>query len=268
MRTGGTIVSVRRVSAVVFVFAFLASCGSSEDPKLDQPALVLPAQFLLVATHTDATPTVTAYRLDGTRLRSFRHYDMTNIGEVLQRQSGGRFRVTRTGLVPTNVDPNRQSVGCSPNATAATRVCGSQPGGDDEPTITLTRDGATRRVTGAAFPRDPSGRFAGHWARTLLSPDGRTILATWSGECESPSAFLVDVETGGTFSPESGTDYPREAHGLGWTKAGDAVVYFTTGICGSAVDVPGIYLLRPDGSIVRRLLHLGSNATGADLITL
>lgn len=249
------------------VILVLASCGSSGNPRRDDAGARLPDEFLLVLTRTNSTPTITAYGLDGKRLRSFPGYEMTNIGGVVQRGNGGRYKVTRTGLVSTNGDTNGAVGPCSPSATAPTRVCGSEPSSGDEPTITLTRDGATRRITGAPFPRDPTGGFAGYWTRTLLSPDGRTVLATWSGECESPSAFLVDVDTARTFSPESGQDFPREAHGLGWTKAGEAVIYFTTGICGSAIDVPGIYLLRPDGSLARRVLRLGSEATGAELIT-
>ena len=52
------------------------------------------------------------------------------------------------------------------------------------------------------------------------SPDGRTLLAQWSGECESQTAYFVSIADGkvrGIFGASDST-------GHGWTKDGRARV--------------------------------------------
>ena len=42
----------------------------------------------------------------------------------------------------------------------------------------------------------PTKSPAGHWSGGYLSPDGRTLLAQWSAECEVPFAFFVSSRGG------------------------------------------------------------------------
>ena len=89
----------------------------------------------------------------------------------------------------------------------------------------------------------------GSWQRVWLSPDRRTVLALWSGECEIPTAYLVRVRDG-RLKP-LGT----ETSPLGWTHDGRAVVRFANG-CGSPPQPPGVYLVDADGGVLARALAL------------
>jgi hypothetical protein len=85
----------------------------------------------------------------------------------------------------------------------------------------------------------------GHWQVAFPEPGGRRQLALWSGECESPSAWIIDAD--GSAHPVRGTslaDVP-ESFALGWAPDGRAVVSFTEGLCGYGSQ-PGVYLLDLD----------------------
>jgi hypothetical protein len=85
----------------------------------------------------------------------------------------------------------------------------------------------------------------GHWAWARLSPDGRTILAQWSAECEVPVAYFVPASGG----------RPREAApayssvAVRWTRDGRAVVEVVESECGTESTKPGFYVVEPDGGI-------------------
>jgi hypothetical protein len=104
-----------------------------------------------------------------------------------------------------------------------------------------------------SLPPPPGGTNdatpAGHWRWAIPSPDGSTLLAQWSGECEVPVAFLVDGATG-TMSEVTGGGGLRDAPestGFGWSPDGRAVVALWGGACGGGFDVPGIYLFDRPG---------------------
>src|SRR5687767_464995 len=68
----------------------------------------------------------------------------------------------------------------------------------------------------------------GGWRWGALSPDGRTILAEWSGACEIPLAFFAPARGGRPRSvngPYTRADPPPNSQGLGWTKGGRAIVF-------------------------------------------
>jgi hypothetical protein len=91
----------------------------------------------------------------------------------------------------------------------------------------------------------------GHWVWARLSPDGRTILAQWSAECEVPVAYLISAEGG----------RPREAvrayasHAIRWTRAGRAVVEVVESACGTTAPRPGFYLVDPKGETTGPFKH-------------
>lgn len=65
----------------------------------------------------------------------------------------------------------------------------------------------------------PAG--AGRWTKLLLSPDTKTYLGQWSGECEIQTAYFVPAAGG---KPRPLTDYSRgsaQSVAIGWvgTKA-------------------------------------------------
>ena len=97
--------------------------------------------------------------------------------------------------------------------------------------------GRRRRIVGPAHVY--MGRPAGHWRFVRAAPNG-TLLAQWSGECESPSAFLI---AGGKLRELGGK--ATESVALGWGIDGRAFVHFPQGICGGTVKGgPGVYAVR------------------------
>jgi hypothetical protein len=129
------------------------------------------------------------------------------------------------------------------------RLCG-QP--TEEPRATPStiqrRDGeGWTLLASAPKSSNAAGNLHGHWRQAWLSPDGKTLLAQWSAECEIPIAFFVDAETG-AMRPVTGegrwTDAP-ESIALGWGADGRAWVRLTKGYCGGSKHPPGVYLIDP-----------------------
>jgi hypothetical protein len=85
----------------------------------------------------------------------------------------------------------------------------------------------------------------GHWERGFLSPDGKTLLAQWSAECEVPVVFFVPV-AGGTPRPVAGTTVTSVA--VGWLGDGRAIVEFPRAACGSGIERPGVYAVSLAGT--------------------
>jgi hypothetical protein len=118
----------------------------------------------------------------------------------------------------------------------------------------LVDDGGSRRVLEIGRPRGTTtardaGRV-GHWEWASVSPDGLTILAHWSAECEVPFAFLAPLSggrprivTGERDWATSPTSYP-----YGWTTDGRAIVYIPhQPACGQGAPKAGVYLFRAPG---------------------
>ena len=87
----------------------------------------------------------------------------------------------------------------------------------------------------------------GHWRAALLSPDGATVLAQWSGECEVPRAFFIDTATGAAH-PVTGErderpfDAPNSI-GLAWADDRTALVVLPDGACGPGTQPGGLYAI-------------------------
>ena len=82
-------------------------------------------------------------------------------------------------------------------------------------------------------------RRGGYWRSVELSPDRRTLLLQWSGECESQIAYLARANGSGLRA------VAVESVALGWTSSGRAVVDLPRGACAGSARRPGIYLLDP-----------------------
>jgi hypothetical protein len=125
------------------------------------------------------------------------------------------------------------------------RICGVPTG--QRPTARSHIDGRDgdgwREVAG---PPEPRGR----WRSLHVSPDGRTLLATWSGECEVPTAYFLSAQ-GGQARPVADK---IESVGLGWSHTGEARVELLAGACGHGAKKPGVYLIDP-GSGSRKFVE-------------
>jgi hypothetical protein len=85
----------------------------------------------------------------------------------------------------------------------------------------VATDGRARRLTG---PRPG----VGHWRHAIPSPDGKWVLGQWSGECEAPTAFLINVTSGRVDDvAPAGVD----SYGIGWAADGRAIVGIGAGPC-------------------------------------
>jgi hypothetical protein len=136
--------------------------------------------------------------------------------------------------------------------TSLVLVCGlpDVDGTDARPEIRLQHADGTLTVV-AGPPADQGG---GSWRGVSVSPDGTTLLAQWSGECEVPHAFFVSLQGGPIIDVSGTTDVEQrpETKALGWAADGRAIVHFGAGACGLGLE-PGVYLVAPDGA--RQLVY-------------
>jgi hypothetical protein len=133
---------------------------------------------------------------------------------------------------------------------ASVKVCATSS--HDNLRTRLTVIHGRHTLTVARFPPELPG---GNWEYAVLSPNGQQLLAQWSGECEVPQPYLVDVNTGDIHpigSPRT-VDAP-EGFALGWTPSGLPVVDFLPGECGSAVKSAGVYLTSTSGRVGHQLI--------------
>lgn len=106
-------------------------------------------------------------------------------------------------------------------------------------------DSTTGKVLADGWPHVLGLGFTG----ASLSPNGRTLLASWSGECESPRAVFVPTG-GGAVRTADGKSSPvrsAESYALGWASDDRAVVGFPMGACGPGLRQPGIYAMSTNG---------------------
>ena len=132
---------------------------------------------------------------------------------------------------------SRECTAAGSHGVTSYRVCYASP---TRRAIERVRDGRVERVAVA----DPPGAVVGHWRWAALSPDGSTLLAQWSAECEVPFAFLVPA-TGGLprlVTGESRLEDAPESEALGWTTDGEPIVRLPKGICGKGASAPGTYV--------------------------
>jgi hypothetical protein len=111
-------------------------------------------------------------------------------------------------------------------------------------------------ICGGRFMRDgrplaidnPPGAKVGHWAKAYLSPDGKTFLAEWSAECETPTSFFVPVRGGVPHVVTGESDWAKAhpSQADGWSQDGRAIVEIWRGDCG--LSRRDIYLVSLDGT--------------------
>jgi len=148
----------------------------------------------------------------------------------------------------------RVTVGPPQRCTAAHardfRLCSyAGRGAPTTPATIQRRDETGWRILVAGPPGTVhDGMQIGHWRDAWLSPDGRTLLAQWSAECEVPIAFFVDARTRRmrVVTGEKKWSNAPESIALGWASDGRARVRFPKGVCGRGASEPGDYLIDPE----------------------
>jgi hypothetical protein len=108
-----------------------------------------------------------------------------------------------------------------------------------------------RRTLIETPPRSGASEVLGHWTSVQLSPDTRWVLAMWSGECESPTTFLLPVGPGDALTvdgtPMRDWASAPESVPVGWTSDGRARFVVGAGACGSGLTERGVYAVEPGG---------------------
>lgn len=134
----------------------------------------------------------------------------------------------------------------------AVRLC-FEPNANDHGRFVLASGTTAREL--AVSPPGPTPTAsdagkAGHWAWAAVSPDEKTLLAQWSGECEVPLAFLVDLANGIPTPVTGESDWAQSPMSVvfGWTTDGRAIVFLPQGGgCGGGASPPGVYLYSQAG---------------------
>ena len=119
----------------------------------------------------------------------------------------------------------------------------------------VSRAGESRRLA-VRRPMWPGthDHLMGSWQWAAASPDGRTILAQWSAECEIPMAFLVAIAEG---RPASVTgkytrdDPPPSSTALGWSDDGRAIVFLPGEAGCGGTNEAGVFLIDLAGNKTR-----------------
>jgi hypothetical protein len=115
-------------------------------------------------------------------------------------------------------------------------------------------------------PAAPGQKVAGHWNWASPSPDGKWVLATWSGECETITNMFVRISDGAlhTVTGEVGPAWAGapESGAEGWTDDGNALVVLGgDAACGTAApERRGVYEVSPTGGIRQMVVPLGPDA--------
>ena len=146
---------------------------------------------------------------------------------------------------------------CIPAKAPGYRVCetvrvrGIRLLGYVRSTIEARADDGWRIVT-----RQPRGAYRhpaaiGMWGDVWRSPDGRTLLAQWQGECDAKWAFFVPADGGRPQVATGERNWQTSAHSWprGWSADGHARVWvFPNGGCGGGEGEvePGRYLIDPE----------------------
>jgi hypothetical protein len=197
--------------------------------------------------------------------------------EIILMDYAGEIIASGTGYSDIRSSPNRVSVWFSDTIavigdrgpTAAPGPAGygdvyssadrgslllTMPVGDAATRSLLQLDPFTGRATVLAEAPPPLGVApegvpdpAGYWAWGIPSEQGGAVLGQWIGECEIPTAFVI--ETSGEMSAVgvTGDDW-SEAPGsfaAGWTPEGRPIIGLWSGGCGPEAT-PGVFLADGD----------------------
>jgi hypothetical protein len=120
----------------------------------------------------------------------------------------------------------------------------------------IDADGRSTEMVGAP-PAGDLETVRGHWRWAQPSPDGRWVLAAWSGECEALTGFVLS--TGGDpdltvdGSPIDEWRIVPEAEPLGWTPDGRVIAAHGHGLCGASAAEPGVHLMDPTTGTTERI---------------
>jgi hypothetical protein len=114
-------------------------------------------------------------------------------------------------------------------------ICGRGPRGGS---------GRSTLMHGATVTAQPIDK-GGHWEKAFVSPDARTVLAQWSGECEQQRTFFIPAGGGKPRVVTGEHDWMKspESEAIGWR--GSHALVRLRGAGETAARRPGVYLVDP-----------------------
>jgi hypothetical protein len=137
-------------------------------------------------------------------------------------------------------------------------LCGGQPGLPRRVELIDSAGDATVLVDGLPQPAESTDEVLGHWRWATPSPDGRWVLAQWSGECEVPRAFLIAADSGDlravTGERDAAWATAPASSALGWSPDGRGVVSLPEAACGTSAERLGVHLLDPESGALELVL--------------
>lgn len=144
---------------------------------------------------------------------------------------------------------------CESTRAAGYTVCGYPLQKREPSSIWRSFGRSAVKLTGPAETVRHAPHPAGFWVpeRFFPSPDGRTLLAQWSGLCEVQSTYFVSADTG---RRRAILGRAAESSALGWTRDGLAKIRIPRPLCGGAHLGAGIYAIDPETlkpTLLRRL---------------
>lgn len=146
--------------------------------------------------------------------------------------------------VPQEPAARREHQVCQATRTPGYTVCGYPLQRRTPSSLWASFGRSAVKLTGPAeiVKKDPHP--AGFWVpgRLFPSPDGKVLLAQWSGLCEVQSTYLVSAQTGKRRAILERAD---ESTALGWTRDGLAKIAIPRPVCGGARLAAGIYAIDP-----------------------
>ena len=133
---------------------------------------------------------------------------------------------------------------CRPTRAPAYTVCGYPLQKRTPSTIWASFGRSAVELTGPAERVKHYPHPAGFWVpeRLFPSPDAKTLLAQWSGQCEVQSTYLISAQTGRTRAILGKAD---ESSAVGWAKDGSARIKVPRPTCGGSHLAAGIYAVDP-----------------------
>ena len=205
-----------------------------------------------VAIRRDAGP-LTLLDLDGNVLGTA---DATNVPVNTRDVSigvGSPPQLGPTVPVAAEVPPGCDSASADGGVHVA--LCGGETGRPRRIERVDPAGGSTE-ISGPP-PLGDADAVRGHWRWAEPSPDGRWVLAAWSGECESLTGFLFSTDGENDLtavgSPIDEWQTSPEAAPLGWTPDGRAIVAHGHGLCGASAAEPGVHLMDPTTGTTERI---------------
>jgi hypothetical protein len=224
--------------------ASVLSVAAVPGPELDPRHLSLPAQGFVgqrpgAIVLRDIRGELLG-RLSGFRLLPL--YGPQPVREVVVARGRDTFALGERGLrriARPRADWPRTRRGCHPGP-APYVICGGPYSPRRDASVVYLHG---RKLVGPTGKYGGAPTFVGHWRSVERSPDGRTLLLQWSGECEIPVAYFADAD--GSHLRTVAGDPTVESAALGWARDGRAVIAFPQGACGKARKPAGTYLVDP-----------------------